>query len=235
MVDLDEFRPTPGAPPATYVEENLDEHICGHCFEVRYPRSADESAEVQWCECDRRSQDRRAPTWGDLRSRRRLCWCCTAAKADGGSKWTLHVCQPCQASIQSTNAAVGRLVAPIGVHSLMHGIGHRTSGEPLSEAVADALAVEFNDLFNGVHRAWLHKKFRTAELVHRFGLFGQPVIPIDDYLAAASELADPQDEGLASLITFKRDPLVWVAQRRHVRTSQPPHTDLPTPDEGAHP
>lgn len=218
MGELDDFRPTPGAPPAVYVEENLDEHICGHCFEVRYPRCADEHGYVEWCECDRRSQDRRPPTWGDLRSQRRLCWCCAAAKADGGSKWTVHVCKPCQAAIQAANSSVGRLVAPIGVHSLMHGIGHR-SNEPLTDAVAAALAVEFNDLFAGVHRAWLHGKFRTAELAHRLGLFGQAAIPLVDYLHGARALPDGRDEALASLITFQRDPAVWIAQRPHVGPS----------------
>jgi hypothetical protein len=214
MSDPDGFEPTPGAPPAVYVEENIDEHICGHCFEVRYPRCAEESGEVEWCACDRRSQDRSAPTWGDLRSRRRLCWCCAAAKADGGSKWTLHVCRRCSKTIQATNRSVGAVAAPIGVHSLMHGVGAQGGGEPIAPEVAEALAIEFNELFAGVHRAALHGRFRTAELARHFGLFGQTVIPMDDYLAATSQLDDPVNEGLISLITFIRDPLVWVEQPR---------------------
>jgi hypothetical protein len=220
MTDPYDFVPTPGVPPAVYVEENLGEHICGHCFEVRYPRIAEEGAETEWCLCDRNSQDLLPPTWGDLRSRRRLCWCCAAAKADGGSKWTVHVCKPCMTAIQTTNSSVGALAAPIGVHSLMHGVGHRTDG-PLTPAVAEALAIEFNDLFAGIHRAGLHGRFRTAELLHRIGAFGQPAIPIADYLSAVGDLGIPEEEGLVSLITFIRDPLVWLAERPHLRTLDP--------------
>jgi hypothetical protein len=114
-------------------------------------------------------------------------------------------------AIQTTNSSVGVLVAPIGVHSLMHGVGHK-SDEPLTPAVAEALAVEFNDLFAGIHRAVLHGRFRTAELLHRIGAFGQPAIPTADYLSAVGDLGIPEEEGLVSLITFIRDPLVWLDQ-----------------------
>jgi hypothetical protein len=102
----------------------------------------------------------------------------------------------------------------------MHGVGHRTD-EPLTPAVAEALATEFNDLFAGVHRAGRHGRFRTAELLHRIGAFGQPAVPIGDYLSAVGDLGIPEEEGLVSLITFIRDPLVWLAERPHLRPLDP--------------
>lgn len=212
MAEQTTLDPVPGAPPAEFSLQNEDLHICGHCFELRYPRALADEDDSEWCRCDRESQQRRPPTYGDLRSRRRLCWSCATTLANGASRWTLHVCQPCSADIQRINRVEQRVVAPIGVHSLMHGIGTKVEGLPLPPGVAEALTIEFNSLFAGIHRACTHRRFLTAELCRRFGLYGQAAIPVSEYLAAAREHQVPRDEGVVSLITFIQDPLVWPAQ-----------------------
>jgi hypothetical protein len=206
-----DLQPVPGVAPAVFVEEDIDLHICGHCWELRYPRRAEEQHESQWCRCDRLSQNRPAPTWGDLRSRRRLCWCCSIESADGGSKWTVHTCHPCMLDIQEVNRVAQRLVAPIGMHSMMHGIGARLDGDTLGPEVAEALAGQLNRMFAGTRGAHLHGRFRTAELCRRFGLYGRAAIPTSEYLAAAQDQVQ-REGGLTSLVTFMQDPLVWSAQ-----------------------
>jgi hypothetical protein len=206
MSDLLDIRPVPGAPAPEFIEEAGELHICGHCFQLRWPRVPEEQHLSVWCACDQASQDRPPPTDGDLASNYRLCWGCGIEVIEGNSKWSVLVCEFCKSGLDYVNAD-GRIVAPIGPHSVQHGIS--LSGGPHPPEVFEAFTERLNAFMRCLSGAYLHARFHTAELCRHFGLFGQQVINLDSYLAAAKQLDVDKFDGLRSLISFMQNPIAW--------------------------
>lgn len=211
--------PRPGCPPAPALFEDVDLHICGSCFELRRPRQKGNQEAADWCACDwNRGMGPKPGTPGNhLRGMYRLCWSCAAAVTVGCSKFSLHVCKPCMTEIQETSAALGRRIAPIGRHSIHHGVGLRTDLPYVHQDLVD-LANGLNSMVSSVSAADKHRRARTAELAHRFGLFGQERIDLWEYLAycVANGVGN---EGVASLVKFSSDRDAWESESPEFRES----------------
>lgn len=214
-----ERKPKPGCPPAPLEYEDVDMHICGSCFELRKPRQKGNQLATVRCLCDReRGIDEELRPWKpDLDSLYRLCWCCGGAVIKGLSRFSLHVCQPCFVEIQEISGYLGRRIAPIGRHSIHHGISLRTDPPPVRQDLVD-MAAGLNGMVSSTRAAQEHQRARTAELVRRFGFFGQQRVDLWEYLARVMA-AEARREGLESLAKYSSDRGAWESESPELRES----------------
>lgn len=99
--------------------------ICGGCHDVRGRVPDWGPGAEQLCSCTpleiRRNH---APSGGaDHCTYVELCRCCGLVLLGSGSRWSTWFCEQCRPLIRGLNRAVGRVVVPIGRHSLMNGVG----------------------------------------------------------------------------------------------------------------
>lgn len=74
-----------------------------------------------------------------------LCAMCGLTEIGAIGRWTRLLCMPCVRDAQALNQAAGHLVVPIGVHSLMNGIGadfRSRNGRPVQASSTDSTPVD---------------------------------------------------------------------------------------------
>lgn len=100
-----------------YSSECDHARVCGRCFTLFEDGRPD--GRNQRCLCP---DEAAAPDWPgyDVREHVRLCGCCGVVALRSGSRWSPFFCAPCRDLVMAATMAVGRLVFPIGRHSLMH-------------------------------------------------------------------------------------------------------------------
>lgn len=115
---------------------------CGRLYEEGRPDGLD-----QRCWCPHPPSER----WPghDVQERARLCGCCGVAVLPSGSRWSPFFCGDCQTYAMAATMFAGRLVFPIGRHSLMHTwvpntrtptlAAHGGNGEALAATVLAAI------------------------------------------------------------------------------------------------
>jgi hypothetical protein len=104
-------------------------NVCTTCSEIRGQLTVSHTrgepdpgtAFDQLCRCQRETQHQdRWPDF-DFNTYLELCYCCGFEPVPSGSRWSGFFCAKCGAWVAELNAHYGRLVCPVGRHSLMHG------------------------------------------------------------------------------------------------------------------
>jgi len=127
-----------------------DFDVCGTCCELRGPfewrLQGVIDQHVQECVCARGSRDEseRPERWRgfDFNTVAELCYVCGCDVLRSGSRYSVWLCAVCKLRVLELCAELGRLVVPIGRHSIMNGFVLPTTPEPTdldTEAFADRL------------------------------------------------------------------------------------------------
>jgi hypothetical protein len=91
---------------------------------------------------------------GDFPAKLELCYCCAAEVIPSGSKFSSFFCEECRAAVHQANIELGRVVIPLGRHSLMNGIALRGGTNCDSSRIA-GFADAVNWSFNRIDRLFM--------------------------------------------------------------------------------
>jgi hypothetical protein len=151
----------------------------------------------QLCRCNDRGQQ---PPWEgfDFNERYALCLCCAQEVLESGSRWSPYFCRECQLLAMGASIWQGRLIMPIGRHTLMHTWVPKdiaTSPPGPSRSVDDA--DEILDTVRTIGDRYTHlSRWYQATVARNLAALGiQGDIPLRGYLEA---IANAQDTGIAS-------------------------------------
>ena len=105
--------------------------VCGTCHRLR--GAAGELR--QRCRCE---ASETWPGW-DISQAKELCRACGLVVLRSGSRWSVWLCDVCKPLAVALNRSMGRVMVPIGRHSLMHGLAYRPDGGQDVDAFTDDL------------------------------------------------------------------------------------------------
>jgi hypothetical protein len=91
--------------------------ICRTCYYLVETHAPEGMGQL--CRCGDRGQQ---PVWEgfDFNERVILCNCCAQEALKSGSRWSPYFCRECQTLVKEASIRQGRLIVPIGRHTLMH-------------------------------------------------------------------------------------------------------------------
>jgi hypothetical protein len=78
----------------------------------------------QKCQCKSRETGLIEETWKgfDFNTKVELCYCCSMVLINSGSKWSVFYCDECKDRVRAFNDIVGKVVIPLGRHSVMNSL-----------------------------------------------------------------------------------------------------------------
>jgi len=158
-----------------------DARLCRRCRELR---GTTLEGWHQPCGCEPVVDDPRAAAH-DVARAVELCWACGTVLIGSGSRWSPLHCRWCRRRAVVLNRLAGRVVIPVGRHSLMNGIAVGAAAARDDVAMA-AFAVSARTLFGALDA---HRKFaarRVAANLRGLGLPADVDVALGDYLAAVS-------------------------------------------------
>jgi hypothetical protein len=171
--------------------------ICTTCWQLRAT-----GAHTDHCHCTYPTGQRTIAERERLLACR-LCYVCGLAIVQGHTRWMSLLCDQCRPCAREVNTRHGWLVLPIGIHSIVNGVGFRANPEPLP-AITLAQAVAFHDQLQatmdavGAAHEYGHNLLRGR--CERLGLTGTGDIDLDDYLAATASAGDTQERAWQDLL-----------------------------------
>lgn len=122
------------------------------------------------------------PPAGDFPTEFELCYCCAAIVIPSGSKFSSFYCDACRDMVQRFNASAGRVLLPLGRHSIMNRIALRdpvrADDAARQEFVASTMA-----LFDRIGRLCEWRRVVVSDRVARCTSEGGPHLPLMAYLA----------------------------------------------------
>ena len=190
--------------------------ICDTCQQLLGTELQHGYSTPQRCRCDLPKDE---TVWDgfDYNEHLHLCRCCRGRALRSGSRWSVWFCEPCVKRVRRFNNACGRVVIPVGRHSLMSSIGVR--GAELCEAegdevdrLVDRFAEQLLALFDSMTRLEKVAARRTIAMRSALG-YGRHDRPrLDRWLERAGEVAirDPQlgaDAAFRSLVDGMTEPM----------------------------
>jgi hypothetical protein len=121
---------------------HLAHHVCTTCGGLVSEDGPTRGVGIDrcWCEVVPRTPDVQT---AELRVSCRVCATCGLGVAWGHTRWHLHHCSDCVPLVRTINHAAGRLVIPLGIHSIVNGIALRPVGGRVTEAMAGAWLDQF--------------------------------------------------------------------------------------------
>lgn len=160
--------------------------VCRVCAELRGDVTVDGVRRRQRCLCEPRE-----PEWPryDFNRKHELCHCCAAETIPSGSRWSLFFCEPCKTAIVHLRDQVGRVVIPIGRHTLMNGVGMSREG------CVQTFVTQTTSLFDRMKRLHAWHADRVRDLLGEID-GGDGAVPLARYLELAKRRAErePIDE-----------------------------------------
>jgi hypothetical protein len=177
-------------------ELTRDFEVCGSCGELRGP-FADH---VQRCACDARTEER----WPgfDFNTLAELCQVCGCDVLRSGSRYSVWLCPDCKPRVLELRAETGRLVLPVGRHSITNGFAL-----PVTAAAADEAVGAFCDRLRRMGRRinrlgeWAHKI--VGSNLAAIGLTDTESVPLPEYLDAVRDF--DRSEALAGAVGWMAD------------------------------
>ena len=183
--------------------------ICDTCQQLFGTEPQPGYRTPQRCQCDLPTDE---AVWdgSDYNEHLHLCRCCRGVALRSGSRWSVWFCEPCVKRVRHFNNATGRVVIPIGRHSLMSSIGVR--GVELSEAegdevdrLVDRFAEQLLSLFASMDRLAEVADRRTIAMRPALGYGPHDRPRLDEWLERAEQTAirDPRlgaDAAFRSLV-----------------------------------
>lgn len=128
-----------------FVIDNGRMRVCLDCGKAYgwIGNEVDERRMFQLCRCESKSgvpdSVKTSEKWEryDFNEELTLCHCCGLEVVSSGSKWSLVLCTECKLQAVDLNQSQGRVIIPIGRHSLQHGIGISPAEEVDSAMIED--------------------------------------------------------------------------------------------------
>lgn len=161
--------------------------ICTTCWELSTTRLQ----HVDRCACPRTPSRPHSAAEAAAGEPCRLCAVCAIGLAPGHSRWRLHHCKSCTPKVRELNARLGRLVVPVGIHSLVNGAGLRVDpdadGPLVTEEDAERFAAQLHDIHVGSLRLAERRRALVRSRCERLGLIGGRRIRLDEYLEACEQ------------------------------------------------
>jgi hypothetical protein len=174
---------------------------------------------------------------GDFNEHAALCWCCQLEVLGSGSRFSPFFCPPCRTWARACNDRHGRLLIPIGRHTLMNGVAVR---DPADSAQVRALldCLLDNVGFHEQMDRWRPHRIRLileATFPSPPGRGAPARVPLVDYLGFAAGLHDDARLGkraaFEALLAFLGLP-PCRGRRRRMTIPVPDHTRRCMPEEG---
>lgn len=198
--------------------------ICRACFGLDEETLSDT---VQRCACRRERDELRWDRY-DYNEHTRLCDCCLGVELQSGSRWSVWFCLQCQGDVTYLNGSVGRLVLPIGRHTLMNGVPGRPEGsgrgtpidDPAIERFAEELAEGLGGIFRGMEMLRRWKRYSMEQMLDALGFPANKHVDLSAYLLALRRSADPslsrraRFEAMVEFIATTADERNDVAERK---------------------
>ena len=144
--------------------------VCGTCHRLR--GAVGELS--QRCRCQ---PSETWPGW-DISQAKELCRTCGLVALRSGSRWSVWLCDTCKPLAIELNTGVGRVIVPIGPHSLMHGVAYRPDGEHDADTFADDL----RGLFSAQDRLDSWAGEIVGDNLAALGVPPRTDVALDDYL-----------------------------------------------------
>lgn len=122
-----------------------------------------------------------------------FCVVCGLHVVRGHTKWAKLLCDYCFPRVRRLNDVHGRLLIPVGIHSMMNGVGQPLNPAPapaLTLAQAVAFADQFNAVLDAISAASSYGKEVLRRRCERLDLTGEGDVDVDRYLAAAREAGE---------------------------------------------
>ena len=169
----------PSPPPA-------DRFICTHCWRLRA-----EGKHVDYCKCQSHPPNDDYPD-RDLACA--LCLTCALTVVHGHTRWMLVLCNPCCSRARELNVRHGRLVVPIGIHSLVNGAAFRPEGDgSVDDTKLEAFAGFFRSMIGSLNDNQSYGRRLVKRRCTRLGLMGSDLIDVDEYIAASRESGETEE------------------------------------------
>ena len=114
-------------------KETYDLMICKKCLQLyemdislnrKYNRNENRRKLLQKCQCKSLETSLIEETWKgfDFNKKVELCYCCSMELINSGSRWSVFYCDECKDRVRAFNDIVGKVVIPLGRHSVMNSL-----------------------------------------------------------------------------------------------------------------
>lgn len=111
-----------------------------------------------------------------------LCHLCASVVVPAGSRWDIFFCAACLPAVRRVNEEAGRLVVPVGRHTLVNGIGLRPEQADNPDAVATFVSAS-RGLFDRIDMVTGFGKYAVRKNLDAMRATAD--VPMSDYLASA--------------------------------------------------
>lgn len=181
------------------------------------------------CSCQREHADGSEPTEREAAIPCTLCVACGLETVDGHTKWRNVVCPRCQPTVMELNSVCGRLVVPLGIHSVANATLHLYATTDVEElGTTDRAALE-ERLLALTHEmkelSHLPRLFQDAadrmvvKRLHSFGWADRDTIPLREYRDSCTAAGITRKTGWESLLKVADIPETIAASARHMLRS----------------
>ncbi|HTN81608.1 MAG TPA: hypothetical protein VMK16_18190 [Acidimicrobiales bacterium] len=171
--------------------------ICTVCWRLRA-----DGEHVDYCRCQPHDTDDSAP---DRDIPCQLCWICALTVVHGHTRWMLVNCNECSTRARELNTANGRLLIPIGIHSIVNGVALRPSGDRKGlERQAQSFVGFTRSMFTSLDQLRAQGQRIVKARCHRLGLIGAELVDVDVYVAAARAVGYTEASSFNRYVTSMR-------------------------------
>jgi hypothetical protein len=176
--------------------------VCSACGRLRGPwrYAIDEFRDlwfVQSCGCDRTEE----PLWPrfDYNTAVELCWCCASEALPSGSRWSTFLCDECRHRALDLRRPDGRLVVPIGRHSLMNRTSLSVDSVWSRPQEVPEFAERLIELSAGITAVWEWGARQARAHLEALGLDGEPDVSLGEYLVRLAALPVEKEAVFAAM------------------------------------
>jgi hypothetical protein len=171
--------------------------VCTTCGQLRSV-DVDASIRPDRCQCIERHDDRFDAE--DLIACS-ICASCALTIVRGHTRWHLLHCEECRGQVHQLNQNAGRLVVPIGIHTIVNGLA-LPAADANSDSKLEVFAAEMTSLFDRISALQRHVDRLVTDRLTSAGLDRFDTVTYDTYLNACRERSITADNGRAELTRF---------------------------------
>jgi len=186
------------SPDIIIRKETYDLIICKKCLQLyemdislnrKYTRNENRRKLFQKCQCKSRETGLIEETWKgfDFNNKVELCYCCSMELINSGSRWSVFYCDECKDRVRAFNYIVGKVVIPLGRHSVMNSlmieyIPENDLGEEIDKYWPKwkAIVTRINTVYN-----WSAQSF--FQNLHDLGFRFDSDIRLKDYVGSGGQ------------------------------------------------
>ena len=130
-----------------------------------------------------------------------ICASCALNIVRGHTKWHLLHCDNCRAHVHSLNEHAGRIVVPVGIHTIVNGLALQ-GGDVDSDAKVEAFAASMTSLFERISALGRHVDRLVTDRLATAGLDRFDTVSFEEYLDACRAHSFTVESGWVELDRF---------------------------------